>query len=441
MAAETIGLASGLLALSTFAFQSSITLYKTVQSFQFHPKYVRELNEELEALNGVLCSLSDTITASIDVDLSALKLPLLSCGRACNEFEQLIIKCSSRSGGSRTSFRDWAKVQYMGDNIDGFKRMLAGYKSTINIALTDANLRNSSLTAERIESYKDLIKNATADLEDHLRSIDEKLESIFTRSVTQCDSDAPELQLMKEERLSTQQCLQICAQLSAHIDQIQVRPTERSRSPTRPISVDALPEKVTNDGLQKCRDNLDLTTAKLERHLQSIIEGLITKSKTTMASEREVADLSRLREEWNTARQCIDICSKAGYHLKESITIIDNYSTGDDAVQFLVSTDGKTVHGKNAGFGARPTQVGGHLSDASVQQISRDFSRTGFRSSGGNSPPPRENTPTADTALKKESTSEFRERYGPGIKLLSKSTPDMIISSTELAEVDIPRIR
>jgi len=137
---EPIGLASGLLTLATFAFQSSITLYKTVQSFQFHPKCVRDLKEELEALSGVLSSLTETVSATTDVDLSALDFPLLRCGNACKEFEEEIIKFSSRSGGSRTSFRDWAKLRYMRDDIDGFRHLLAGYKSTIIIALTDANL-------------------------------------------------------------------------------------------------------------------------------------------------------------------------------------------------------------------------------------------------------------------------------------------------------------
>ena len=50
-------MASGLLALATFAFQSSIAFYQTVQSFQFHPKRVRGLEEELEALSRVLGSL------------------------------------------------------------------------------------------------------------------------------------------------------------------------------------------------------------------------------------------------------------------------------------------------------------------------------------------------------------------------------------------------
>jgi hypothetical protein len=138
--AEAIGLASGLLALATFAFQSSITLYDTVKSFRTHPTRVKELLDELQALSGVLTSLTETINATTDVDLSALDLPLLRCGNACKEFEQELLKCMSRSSDNRTSFRDWAKLRYMGDDIDGFRRVLSGYKLTINIALTDASL-------------------------------------------------------------------------------------------------------------------------------------------------------------------------------------------------------------------------------------------------------------------------------------------------------------
>lgn len=138
--AEPIGVASGLLALTAFAFKASVALYQTLQSFQFHPKQLRDLKQELEALSGVLDSLTETVSATTDVDLSALELPLRRCGNACKEFEQEIMKCSTRSGGNRTSFRDWAKLRYMGDNIDGFRQLLYGYKSTISIALTDANL-------------------------------------------------------------------------------------------------------------------------------------------------------------------------------------------------------------------------------------------------------------------------------------------------------------
>ena len=137
--ADPLSTASGLLTLVVFAFQSSQFLYQAVASFQSNQRIVRELREELEALDGVLGSLRETVT-NTDADLTALKLPLLRCGNACNDFEAVIVKCTAHSGGSRTSFRDWAKLKYMGDDIVGFKNMLAGYKSTIIIALGAANM-------------------------------------------------------------------------------------------------------------------------------------------------------------------------------------------------------------------------------------------------------------------------------------------------------------
>jgi hypothetical protein len=138
--AEPVGLASGILALATFAFQCSVSLYETVDSFRSHPKRVRDLLNELEALSAVLDPLIQLVKSNSDVDLSFLDLPLWRCGNVCKEFQQELIKCASRSNSSRTSFRDWARLTYRGDNIADFRDSLAGYKATINIALTDANL-------------------------------------------------------------------------------------------------------------------------------------------------------------------------------------------------------------------------------------------------------------------------------------------------------------
>jgi hypothetical protein len=138
--ADPISLASGLLALVIFAHKSCLTLHTTIQSFRAHPKRVRDLINELETLSSVLESLTDTIKSDTGADLSALDLPLQRCGNACNEFLQELQKCCSRSGGDRQSFRDWAKLRYMGDNIDDFKDSLAAYKSTITIALTDVHM-------------------------------------------------------------------------------------------------------------------------------------------------------------------------------------------------------------------------------------------------------------------------------------------------------------
>jgi hypothetical protein len=80
------------------------------------------------------------LNANTDIELASLEYPLLRCANACKDFEEELKKCSTRSLAGKTSFRDWAKLKYIGEDIDGFRRMLASYKSTIIIALTDANL-------------------------------------------------------------------------------------------------------------------------------------------------------------------------------------------------------------------------------------------------------------------------------------------------------------
>ncbi|KEF54294.1 uncharacterized protein A1O9_09460 [Exophiala aquamarina CBS 119918] len=412
-----------------------------------HPKRVRDLTDELEALSGVLGPLSETLKSSPDIDLSSLDLPLLRCGNACKEFQDELLKCSSRSDNSRVSFRDWAKLRYMGDDIDSFRRLLAGYKLTITIALTDATLwvydsvnyqirsssnlvsRNSTATAESIKSYKTLVETATDDLQAHLESINEKLERVFGRRETDPSSGSTELSQMKEEISSTQRCLQICDRLSEHISQIQIPKRSGGDSPGVSNS-GSIPERVINEGLQECRDSLLLTTARLEKHMKDLMTRMLAKSNSTMTSDNDNADLARLQEEWETARQCIQICSKADGHLKENVSVIDNYATGD-AIQFMVSTDGKTIHGKNRGHGWRTRQVGGHLSDATVVQLSQDMSRISIQTAHDKDGTSLPSNPISSDAMERDPDPRTWERHGRGFRLQPKSDAEAVPSASE----------
>ncbi|KAL3255320.1 hypothetical protein ABHI18_008285 [Aspergillus niger] len=60
----------------------------------------------------------------------------------------------------------------MGSNIDDLRDLLAGYKATINIALTDATLRQSTVAVESIRDYEDLIQDTKEDLGAQLKNID-----------------------------------------------------------------------------------------------------------------------------------------------------------------------------------------------------------------------------------------------------------------------------
>jgi hypothetical protein len=141
--AEAIGLASSLVALAGFAFQASKSLYQVLESFKLkasNPLKGLFVNfHELDALNQVIEELQK-VAVDHGKDLSTLKLPLLRCGKTCEEFEDAIEKCAPRSDVQRPRIIEWARLQYMGGDISNLKATLSGYKATISIALGGATL-------------------------------------------------------------------------------------------------------------------------------------------------------------------------------------------------------------------------------------------------------------------------------------------------------------
>ena len=145
-----------------------------------------------------------------------------------------------------------------------------------------------------------------------------------------------------------------------------------------------------------------------------------------MTSEDEISDLARLQDEWEAARHGLDIFSKADNHLKENVSTFENYGTGD-AIQFMVSTDGTIIHGKNRGVGWRTRQLGGHVDSASLRQVSQDMTTMTIRTIGDEGPPPRGRTPPAPgNGAENEPAPEFRGRYGRGFTLTPKSSTNPV---------------
>jgi hypothetical protein len=139
--AEPIGVTSGILTLAVFAFKSCTKLRDEIQSFNSLPRQVRELLTELSGLTLVLRKLSETGDLGLELDLDALRLTLEQCKQACDDVKTELLTYCSRPGLERASFRDWLKLKCSGgDGIVGFRQQLIGYKSTITVALSFANL-------------------------------------------------------------------------------------------------------------------------------------------------------------------------------------------------------------------------------------------------------------------------------------------------------------
>lgn len=192
--------------------------------------------------------------------------------------------------------------------------------------LSNRASRKSSATTESLDVYNDLLDTAKANLEDRLEGIDEKLQLIIGEHATESESDGSDLRLIREERLSTVKCLEICTQLSQHINQIQLS-ANPSSSRSEQTDPDTLSERMTNEGLQECKNSLARTTLKLEGYEKQLFDRLINnRSKTANISEEERADIARLRDELAATRQGMDICSRAHEHLKDNVSTIDNYA-------------------------------------------------------------------------------------------------------------------
>ncbi len=77
--------------------------------------------------------------------------------------------------------------------------------------------------------------DATADLKNHLESLDKRVQELTAKDGNEAGGSDGELYAMLlEETKSTEQALEICAQLSAHIDHLEPAKVDRpgdSREP------------------------------------------------------------------------------------------------------------------------------------------------------------------------------------------------------------------
>ncbi|KAI1839792.1 hypothetical protein JX266_013998 [Neoarthrinium moseri] len=416
--AEPVGLASGVLALAGFAFKAGIKLRDTIQEFQNQPRQVRELLTELAGLVLVLQKLSKISDLGLDVDITALRLTLEQCKRSCDEVEAELLTYCSRSGLDRTSFRDWAKLKCSGgDGIEGFRQQLIGYKSTITVALSFANLCASATTTEAVNSCRQLIATTTVDLQAHLEAIQQKLEALAQRSSAGPGLDKVTQQRMEEEQRSTEKGLEFCATLSQAIEKIQVDFFGGKSGLPNLASSDSTSGMLLGEGLDGCMHHMRFTLDQLEKHRKKITESLGTGSAASISAQDQ-ASLNKLQAEEKTLQQCLNFCSDVDAVLESQVSNIENNAEGDDSIQLMVSTDGKRFNGKNRGIGLRLKQAGGHFSEGSLQQVSQDFKAISIHYTGIQERAPGRSTPMAeDNNTPPQAESPFGNRHGPGVTL------------------------
>jgi Fungal N-terminal domain of STAND proteins len=138
--AEPIGVASGILALTIFAYNTSKTLYEAVASFKSQRKTITDLQADLGSLIVVVNSIRDQVQASRETDkFEPLRQPLQCCATICQEMRGMLSICTAYGKGNRDSVRDWLNMQYREKSFEDMKKRLGSYQSTLCIAFALMN--------------------------------------------------------------------------------------------------------------------------------------------------------------------------------------------------------------------------------------------------------------------------------------------------------------
>jgi hypothetical protein len=139
--AEAIGLASGILTLVIFTYDTSKSVYDIVSSFQSQREVIQDVQADLSSLLAVLTSIRDQAQRPSGLErLEPLRQPLSSCATSCKEMHEMLDACTTHSTDGRNSVRDWLKMQYHEKSFEDMKVRLASYKSTLSIAFNSINM-------------------------------------------------------------------------------------------------------------------------------------------------------------------------------------------------------------------------------------------------------------------------------------------------------------
>jgi hypothetical protein len=264
--------------------------------------------------------------------------------------------------------------------------------------------RQTAVTSSVLEEYKQIIADTTSDLQDHLLDLDSRVQSLQWKGSLQ--SIPNELEEIREEKASTEQCLNICAGVSEAIEAFEKnlslgsdahsasRLEQKSSSQARIITKAMLTDFQVK--LLTSRKDLESRVKELDRRLYDL------SAKVPHLTGEETLRLECMMEERDSISQCLNICTDASdLASNPRVNIFENIKSADDSHQLVVSTIGDLISAKHITTGARSAQWFGQMSDETLQQLSRNHKLV----------PPEEKEPGPRVS------HGFREKYGAGYQL------------------------
>ncbi|KAK1521603.1 hypothetical protein CABS01_16507 [Colletotrichum abscissum] len=402
------------------ALKASVALHGAIRDYRSQNKDARGLKAEVGDLSGVLSSLFETIATNPSLDFEALRQPLQRCCDACEDYSKIIARCTKHSNDTtRPSVRDWVTQKYLQGDINDFKAMLAAHKSTINIALANANIRIAAISPEVLKDYKDMIFDTTGDLTTHLQDMQEKIDRLKSGDATAVDDIALEWHAMLEEKESTKQGLKMCTQLSAQLAQCEATSVESTQFSGRPSA-----HKHIKNGLGEAGRSIQSLVSRLQEHEAIVSSQLEAMSLQEDLPEPVISQLDRLQKMKESLSQCIQIVSEAGDQANERSNVFEDLTLAENSYAISVSTVKDLVVARRLNLSGRSRHLGGQVTDETVQKSMEALTQLDLehlRSSAGTQS--RRQAQQTESGVSMHAT-KFNDRFGPGVTLLARKAND-----------------
>jgi hypothetical protein len=236
------------------------------------------------------------------------------------------------------------------------------------------------VTAELLDEYKEMIKSTTADLEELLNELDDNMKgepSQLHKAASGID-DIDDKNVI-EERASIQQGLRICENALAHIDQLEANSFGDTSTPSgkhyEAMKLGSItpPKFTTSRTLESCKRITDVTSSQLKVQLDDLKERIAKMSQVEGMLNENGPGSQSLKEELDSIIQCLAICTKATEEVaQDRANSFKDVCCADDGHQIVVTTLGDLISAKRITIGVGSTQWAGQMSDASLQQLSKD---------------------------------------------------------------------
>ncbi|KAI6777821.1 uncharacterized protein J7T54_002742 [Emericellopsis cladophorae] len=401
--ADPLSIAAGIIAVITATIQSSEALYLTIESFKNYPKRVQDLSKQLLGLTETLASLREL--SEQDEGLGTpFEVPLRECRATCEQFREALEIHRQRLSSGR-SFYAWISFKFRNGDIVNFMETLAVYKSTMAIAIADANLRTSKVTLRVLNEYKRGVDATTENLQNHFEDVLARLDALrepTTGGEQVAAHSSIHLEQMRDEKNSIEYCLQICRRFQADIEQRQFQIAQDCRLPVTASShARSMPTKdMTLAGMTtlSCLKACGLETAHAIGKLsqQAIVaQGRLLEEQTPLpqitrqhssdedlgVGDEEPVDgqAFRAREiegELASVKQLLHFCKEASSRATpDRVHNIRDISAGDRSQQICISSVGDLFKIRKAHVGDGALQMFGSFSPEHLRDITMIHSR------------------------------------------------------------------